>query len=179
MAHRSLRHLLALAFLWGALPTATALAQDPPCPPEPGAAQDSLANAALASAQRLFGLELYDEVVRVLEPCVAALDTPSQREALRLLAISYYETGNQGAAQDAVRRLVRGVDRRYPENREEDPLYLREWVAEFRPKWYENRLVQLGGVAVVSGVLGFILLQPEDTPTPPLAGPPVFPPPSQ
>ena len=166
--------MLMLVLLWGTVPMAAVLAQDLACQRDPGVAQDSL-----ASAQRLFGLELYDEVVRALGPCVPALDRASQREALRLLAISYYETGEQEVARRTVRQLVRSVDRRYPEDNEDDPLYLREWVAALRPKWYENTWVQIGGVAVVGGVLSFILLQPENRPPEPVAGPPLFPPPSQ
>ena len=169
----------------GEEPAAAAAREEPAAAPEEPAPEEGClddpeqAQNALEEAQRLYRLELFIEAVQLLAPCVPLLDKPLKIEALRLMAIAHYESGEPDSSRQWVRQLVRRVDRGYRVDLAEDPLFFQDLVRQLRPKWYQKRWVQVSGGVVLGVVLGYVLFRPEVRPPGPLAGPPVFPPPSQ
>ncbi len=104
------------------------------------------------------------------------MDRDARIEALRFLALSYVEQGMMDVARESVQLLLQ-EDRRY-QAPPDDPGVFRNWVEALRPKaWYQKRWVQISSVAVVGGVLGFVLTGPGKEGPAPLP-PPVLAPPS-
>ena len=157
MMHRWFQHTLALALL--ACVAIPALAQTQTC---------------LQAAQQSFYNKRLDETILVLEDCKSrawpSLNASEKTAALRLLAISYFATGEDNFARMSVEDLIR-EDRSYRANPQLDPVFFQALVREFRPKWYQKRWVQLIGVAVVGGTVAFALTRPEGPQA--LPGPPL------
>lgn len=121
-----------------------------------------------------------DQAIDWLEACRAGdrwrgLHKDQKTAVLRLLALSHQAKNERDPAREAVRVLVR-TDRRYSTN-VNDPIFFRNWVKEFKPKWYQKRWVQLGGAVLVGGVSAFLLTRKPTLPIPPLGTPPGWPPP--
>ena len=137
-------------------------------------AQASCDNA-LQQAQQLFDRQQVIQTIRLLQRCEGVLEGAQRQVAMRLIALSYFEGDDRDSTRFWVRKLVR--EEGYRADKLKDPLYIQSLVRDFTPKWHQKRWVRitaLGGIAVLGGVLGYVLRGGPD----PLPGPPPgFPPP--
>ncbi len=97
----------------------------------PAATAQTTCATALADGQNAYDDARFDDAVRVLERCMAALPVAEQRTAYRLMALSHLGNGNQTGAQDAVRNLLR-VDPGYRTDPATDPPAFARLVQDVR-----------------------------------------------
>ena len=116
-----------------------------------------------------------EDTIRVLNKCkeegLPDLDRSQKTAALRLLAISYFASGDSILARTSVVDLLK-VDRRYRSNPNIDPVFFETWVHDLRPKaWHQKWWVRAAGGALISGVAGCWMAgcftsKPKDLPGP-------------
>ena len=130
-------------------------------------------NCLMEDAQNHYDNMRLIDAIRLLEDCRRGdrwwyLEKAQKAGALRLLAFAYDARNEPDSSRAAVRALML-EDQGY-RAAATDPEFFQAWVREFRLRWYQKRWVQLGGAAVIGGVLSILLLRtnPSDLPGPPM-----------
>jgi len=122
-------------------------------------------NCGMDEAQNHYDNMRLIEAIRLLEDCRRGnrwwyMVKAQKSGALRLLAFAYDARNEPDSSRAAVQQLVSKVDQGY-RAAATDPEFFQALVREFRPRWYQKRWVQLGGAAVIGGVIAFALTRPE------------------
>ena len=132
----------------------------------------------LECGSRKYDLGFFTDAVELLEVCLPSdFETADQREwAHRVVALAYYELGDEASAQLWIRSLMEDVNRNYRADSDE-PTFFQNQVVAYRPKaWHQRKWVRRSIIPATLGLgLGIWgLARSSDDPTP-LPLPPIFP----
>ena len=132
----------------------------------------------LTCGSRQYHLGFFTQAVELLEVCLPAdFQTFDHRvEAHRVVALAYYELGDEASAQLWIRSLMEDIDRNYTAYPDE-PTFFRNQVTAFRPKaWHQKKWFRRSIVPVALGVgLGVWGVTRSSDKQTPLPLPPIFP----
>ena len=142
-------YTLLLVLCYGALTATPAQAQ----------AQAACDRTLLEQANRVYELDFFSEAIDQLLHCLPrGFPLVEQRvQAHRIVALAYYELGDEASAEQWIRSLMKEINPRFQAS-PDDPLFFRTRVTDFSKRWHQRRWIRLGAVGLAGGITGFFLM---------------------